>query len=50
MHNIQGLFILGVSTMGAYYSGYVTNPQDIAPNFAGAITLKKKLSYKNLPI
>jgi len=31
------LFTIAVSMMGALYSGWITNPQDIAPNFAGTI-------------
>jgi len=31
------MFILTVALMGAVYSGFFTNPQDIAPNFAGTI-------------
>ena len=30
------LFTIAVACMGALYSGFITNPQDIAPNFAGA--------------
>ena len=30
------LFTIAVGCMGALYSGFITNPQDIAPNFAGA--------------
>ena len=29
------LFTIAVACMGALYSGFITNPQDIAPNFAG---------------
>ena len=29
------MFTLAVACMGALYSGFITNPQDIAPNFAG---------------
>ena len=29
------MFIIGVACMGGLYSGFITNPQDIAPNFAG---------------
>ena len=35
MNLTLGMFILGVACMGALYSGFITNPQDIAPNFAG---------------
>jgi len=31
------MFIIGVACMGGLYSGFITNPQDIAPNFAGTI-------------
>jgi len=31
------MFTLAVGCMGALYSGFITNPQDIAPNFAGTI-------------
>ena len=37
------MFTLGVAQMGALYSGFITNPQDIAPNFAGDKELKLKL-------
>ena len=36
----QAMFTLGVALMGASFSGFVTNPQDIAPNFAGIIAEK----------
>ena len=29
------MLTLGVAMMGAMYSGWITNTQDIAPNFAG---------------
>ena len=35
MNLTLGMFTLGVACMGALYSGFITNPQDIAPNFAG---------------
>ena len=35
MNLTLGMFILGVAMMGAAYSGFLTNTQDIAPNFAG---------------
>ncbi|XP_023338852.1 sialin [Eurytemora carolleeae] len=31
------VFTIGVSLEGALYSGFITNPQDIAPNFAGTV-------------
>lgn len=31
------LFTLAVACMGALYSGFICNPQDIAPNFAGTV-------------
>jgi len=31
------LFTIAVACMGALYSGFITNPQDISPNFAGTI-------------
>jgi len=31
------LFTIAVACMGALYSGFITNPQDIAPNFAGTL-------------
>ena len=37
------MFTLGMAQMGALYSGFITNPQDIAPNFAGDKELKLKL-------
>jgi len=37
MNLTLGMFILGVAMMGAAYSGFLTNTQDIAPNFAGTI-------------
>merc|ERR1719376_1388769 len=37
MNLTLGMFILGVACMGALYSGFITNPQDIAPNFAGTV-------------
>ena len=31
------MFTIGVGCMGALYSAWITNPQDIAPNFAGTV-------------
>ena len=33
----KAVFTIGVSLEGALYSGFITNPQDIAPNFAGRL-------------
>ena len=35
MNLTLGMFILGVAMMGGMYSAWITNTQDIAPNFAG---------------
>merc|ERR1719357_303364 len=37
MNLTLGMFTVGVAMMGGLYSGFITNPQDIAPNFAGTI-------------
>ena len=38
----KAVFTIGVSLEGALYSGFITNPQDIAPNFAGRLNWGKK--------